>query len=83
MRFEWDRAKAEGNRRKHRVTFDEAASILSAVMSFASSVPDQRAPPSANDMKPKASSVNELRPEYDFSKGVRGKYHKRLLKEGD
>lgn len=35
-------------------------------------------------MKPKASSVNELRAEYnfDYSKAVRGKYYKRLLKEG-
>jgi hypothetical protein len=33
-------------------------------------------------MKPKVSTVNEMRAEYDFSKGVRGKYHKRLLKEG-
>jgi len=33
-------------------------------------------------MKPKFSSVNEMRTEYDFSKGVRGKYHKRLSKEG-
>jgi uncharacterized protein len=28
MHFEWDRAKAEANRRKHRVTFDEAASVF-------------------------------------------------------
>ena len=33
-------------------------------------------------MKPKASTASEMRAEYDFSKGVRGKYHKRLLKEG-
>lgn len=35
-------------------------------------------------MKPKASSVNELRPEYefDYSKAERGKYYQRLLKEG-
>ena len=36
-------------------------------------------------MKPKAHYVSEdLRAEYDFdySKGVRGKYHKRILKEG-
>ena len=32
-------------------------------------------------MKPKVSTVDELRAEYDFSKGVRGKYRKRLLKE--
>ena len=31
-------------------------------------------------MKPKASTVDEMRAEHDFSKGVRGKYHKRLLK---
>ena len=33
-------------------------------------------------MKSKDSTVNEMRAEYDFSKGVRGKNHKRLLKEG-
>ena len=33
-------------------------------------------------MKPKVSTANQMRAEYDFSKGVRGKYHKRLLKEG-
>ena len=33
-------------------------------------------------MKPKASTVREMRAEYDFSKGVRGKYVKRLAKEG-
>ena len=35
-------------------------------------------------MKPKASTVNEMRAEYefDYSKAVRGKYYQRLLKEG-
>ena len=33
-------------------------------------------------MKPKDLTINGLRAEYDFTKGVRGKYHKRLLKEG-
>jgi hypothetical protein len=33
-------------------------------------------------MKPKVSTVDEMRVQYDFSKGVRGKHHKRLLKEG-
>jgi hypothetical protein len=33
-------------------------------------------------MKPKVSTVDEMRPEYDFAKGVRGKYRARLLKEG-
>ena len=28
MHFEWDRAKAAANRRKHKVTFDEAVSVF-------------------------------------------------------
>lgn len=28
MRFEWDRKKAEGNLRKHGVSFDEARSVF-------------------------------------------------------
>ncbi|MGQ0546511.1 MAG: BrnT family toxin [Betaproteobacteria bacterium] len=28
MRFEWDRRKAESNRRKHKVTFDEAVGVF-------------------------------------------------------
>jgi uncharacterized DUF497 family protein len=28
MRFEWDRDKAEANLRKHKVSFDEAATIF-------------------------------------------------------
>ena len=28
MQFEWDPAKAESNRRKHGVTFEEAASVF-------------------------------------------------------
>jgi hypothetical protein len=40
---------------------------------------------SANGMKPKRTThVAQMRAEYDFdySKAVRGKYHKRLMKEG-
>jgi len=28
MHFEWDRAKADANRRKHKVTFDEAVGVF-------------------------------------------------------
>ncbi len=28
MRFDWDRRKAQGNLRKHAVSFDEAASVF-------------------------------------------------------
>ena len=43
MRFEWDRAKAEGNRRRHRVTFDEAASIFFDPLSVTIADPDHSA----------------------------------------
>src|SRR5665213_713425 len=119
MRFEWDSEKAAENLRKHRVSFDEAASaffdplsmtvpdpdhpvesgdsspsappraeglsswhIPSARRPFESSAQDQPAPQSAIAMKPKSSGVAEMRAEYDFSNGVRGRYHKRLVKEG-
>ena len=35
MDFEWDAAKAEENRRKHRVTFSEAAETFSDPKGFA------------------------------------------------
>src|SRR5256885_2166830 len=51
---------------------------------FESSVPDQLQRKSENAMKPKAHTSDDLRPEYqfDYSKAVRGKYYKRILKEG-
>jgi len=40
MRFEWDRAKAEANRRKHRVSFDEAATVFFDPLSVTIADPD-------------------------------------------
>jgi uncharacterized DUF497 family protein len=40
MHFEWDRAKAESNRRKHKVTFDEAVSVFYDPLSATFSDPD-------------------------------------------
>ena len=40
MHFEWDRAKAEANRRKHRVTFDEAVSVFYDPLSASFPDPD-------------------------------------------
>ena len=40
MRFEWDRAKAEANRRKHRVSFDEAATVFFDPLSATIADPD-------------------------------------------
>ncbi len=122
MHFEWRRAKAESNRRKHKVTFDEAVSVFYDPLS--ATFPDPDSPSteqrlvtvgqssqdrllvvvhteqdetirlsvhgwlqrmSANGMKAKRTNeVAQMRAEYDFdySKAVRGKYYKRLLKEG-
>ena len=40
MRFEWDRAKAEANRRKHRVSFDDATTIFFDPLSVTIADPD-------------------------------------------
>jgi uncharacterized DUF497 family protein len=40
MHFEWDRAKAERNRRKHGVTFDEAVTVFHDPMSATFDDPD-------------------------------------------
>ena len=38
--FEWDAEKAESNRRKHRVTFDEAATVFGDPLSLLMPDPD-------------------------------------------
>lgn len=43
MHFEWSRAKAESNRRKHKVTFDEAVSAFYDPLS--ATFPDPDSPP--------------------------------------
>ena len=43
MHFEWDRAKAETNRRKHKVTFDEAVSVFYDPLSATFPDPDSSA----------------------------------------
>ena len=40
MHFEWDRAKAERNRRKHKVTFDEAVTVFHDPLSATFDDPD-------------------------------------------
>lgn len=40
MHFEWDRTKAEANRRKHKVTFDEAVSVFYDALSATFPDPD-------------------------------------------
>jgi len=43
MHFEWDRAKAERNRRKHGVTFDEAVTVFHDPLSATFDDPDHSA----------------------------------------
>ena len=43
MHFEWDRAKAERNRRNHKVTFDEAVSVFHDPLSATFADPDHSA----------------------------------------
>jgi len=43
MRLEWDRAKAEANRRKHRVSIDEAATVFFDPLSLTVTDPDHSA----------------------------------------
>ena len=40
MHFEWDRSKAEANRRKHGVTFDEAVGVFYDALSATFPDPD-------------------------------------------
>ena len=43
MHFEWDRAKAERNRRRHGVTFDEAVTVFHDALSATFDDPDHSA----------------------------------------
>ena len=40
MRFEWDPVKAQGNLRKHNVSFDEAATVFQDDLSLTGDDPD-------------------------------------------
>ncbi len=40
MHFEWDRSKADSNRKKHKVTFDEAVSVFYDALSATFPDPD-------------------------------------------
>lgn len=74
--FEWDADKAAANLRKHGVPFDEAVRAFSDPLSLL-----QDSPRNASATTMKKTKVRRqvrevdrdtMRPEYDFSKGVRG-----------
>lgn len=62
MKFEWDPSKAASNLGKHGVSFEEASTVFGD--------------PLSRTMK-KEPEERDMLEEYDFSKGVRGKYAKR------
>ena len=66
MVFTWSAHKAIANRRKHGVSFEEAVTALQGWRHGAS------------DGHMKKLRQSDMRAEYDFSKGVRGKYVPRL-----
>jgi uncharacterized DUF497 family protein len=43
LSFEWDEVKAEANRKKHQVSFDEAATVLADPLSITIPDPDHSA----------------------------------------
>lgn len=55
-----------------------------AATGIVTTVQDQLTPKSVKIMKPKAVKSDDMRAEYnfDYSKAVRGKYYRRILKEG-
>ncbi len=65
MEFEWDADKAASNLQRHGVSF------------AGSSMPVRQLLRNENSMKPQTHRGNndDIRPEYDFSHGVRGKHY--------
>ena len=76
--FSWDPRKVSGNRLKHWVSFEEAVTAFGDPLSVTISgmKKPSRPPKSRNLRKPRP--VERMRPEYDFSGGVRNKYAKRF-----
>ena len=64
MEFEWDTAKAQSNREKHGVSFAEAMTVFGD--------PGSGKGMSGNN----PVSSDDLRAEYGFSAGIRGKHHR-------
>ena len=78
-RFDWDPVKARNNRRKHGVEFELAATVFDDP--FALSIPDQDHD-GAEDRwvtqgRARNGALRQMRPEYDFSGGERGRFFHR------
>ncbi|MBI4387155.1 MAG: BrnT family toxin [Elusimicrobia bacterium] len=58
MIFEWDKGKARSNRRKHRVSFEEASTVFGDPLSVTIRDPSHS---HAEEERPYASSPQDLR----------------------
>ncbi len=86
MIYEWDQNKAVANRRKHDISFDDAASVFLdplpiARAGIASASCAGRPQRNAGNMRKESRKTEDdgLRAEYDLTKlgpGVRGKYYR-------
>jgi hypothetical protein len=81
VRFEWDREKAKTNQRLVVVAHTERDDAIRLISARVATTQEKR----RGAMKRKLLvEDDDLRAEYDFdfSEGERGRYYKRLLKEG-
>ena len=90
LEFKWDAKKAKGNARKHGVEFDEAATVFLDDNALLISDPDHSKECDQNyfcsqGYKARATDVRRkeliMRKQYDFSKGKRNPYSKRLKRQ--
>ena len=75
LRFEWDNKKNLSNQKKHGVSFEEAATVFLDEEGILISDPDH------SDYEEGFVLMNEMREEYDFSKGIKNPYAKKLKKQ--
>jgi len=89
VRFEWDPGKAAQNAKKHGVDFEEATTVFADPLEVTIPDPDHsegearflslgwRHARNAEQMKQvKKRKADDLRPEYDFAAGVRGRHYR-------
>jgi len=89
MEFEWDPKKSEENRRKHGISFPDAATVFDDPLAITFPDPDHSSGEhrfltfGMKGQYMKTAKKEEMRKEYrreDLGAGVRGKYHKEYNK---
>jgi len=87
MRFTWDPGKEQRNEQDHGIGFQEATTVFGDALAVTVSDPDhfRLAEPQLMNERTMKHKVKEpeMRAEYDFSGGVRGKYYKRYMESSN